>query len=330
MKKSICVLLCCLLLAACATTPGDVSSVAASSKAGAASSAAQASSEILSADASSKVAASSTAQASSEILSADASSTASIPYSPPADTRVINGKTYQLTFVDEFEGDALDTTKWALCPEWNRGDKIIKARWADKMVSVKDGNLVITAEAGDDGIYVCGGVRTLSKDYRNELWSQCKGYFECRCRLPVATGCIGAFWLMSRSMNDASVGKGASNGAEIDILESFNTSKGGINHAIHWDGYGANTQSKGKQVFNRACYSGFHTYGLAWTDDEYIFYIDGKESWRIGNSTVANIVCEVPLYLKLTVEFGEWAGFPTANDFPVQFLVDYVRVYQAV
>ena len=301
-----CLTLALLLTAACAATPETASSAAASSKAGAVSS---------------------TAQASSEILSADASSTASIPYSPPADTRVINGKTYQLTFVDEFEGNALDASKWALCPEWNRGDSKVKARWADEMVAVKDGNLVITAKAGDDGVYVCGGVRTLTKSYQ-PLWGQCKGYFECRCRLPVAMGCIGAFWLMSRNMNDQSVGKGASNGAEIDILESFNTSQGGINHAIHWDGYGSNHQQKAKQVFNRACYSGFHTYGMAWTDDEYVFYIDGEETWRVGNKNVADIVCQEDVYMKLTVEFGEWAGFPTPNDFPAQFLVDYVRVYK--
>jgi len=25
---------------------------------------------------------------------------------------------------------------------------------------------------------------------------------------------------------------------------------------------------------------GWHTFGLSWKPDEYIFYVDGKETWR--------------------------------------------------
>ena len=135
---------------------------------------------------------------------------------------------------------------------------------------------------------------------------------------------------MTRSMNNNDVGKGATNGAEIDILESFSVARGGINHAIHWDGYSTAAQCNDKQIYDRSCYTGFHTYGMAWTDDEYIFYIDGKETWRIGNKYVADIVCLEPVYMKLTVEFGEWAGTPLPSSFPTQFVVDYVRVYKAV
>ncbi|MBP5617597.1 MAG: glycoside hydrolase family 16 protein, partial [Clostridia bacterium] len=86
-----------------------------------------------------------------------------------------------------------------------------------------------------------------------------------------------------------------------------------------------------KSVYNKSLYDGqFHTFGLAWTDSQYIFYIDGKETYRVGNSTVANVVCEVPLYLKLTVEFGSWAGTINKAKLPDAFVVDYVRVYKAV
>ena len=249
------------------------------------------------------------------------------PIAPPADTRVINGTTYNLTFVDEFEGTKLDSSKWACCPEWERAD--VGGRWEDDMVSVKNGCLYLGAAIDDNGTPVSGAVQTMSKWYQVK-WSQCKGYFECRAKLQSAPGFWGAFWLMTRSMGNNDVGQGASNGAEIDIMESFSVAQGGINHAIHWDGYNSNHQSTGKSIYNKSLYDGkFHTFAMAWTDTEYIFYIDGAETYRVGNSNVANIICLDPAYLLLTVEFGTWAGTINKTKLPDAVVVDYVRVYQA-
>jgi len=68
---------------------------------------------------------------------------------------------------------------------------------------------------------------------------------------------------------------------------------------------------------------GFHTFGLNWTRDEYVFYVDGKETWR----TNAGGVCQVPLYIKLSDEVGEWGGDIATAELPDEFLVDYVRVW---
>ena len=57
-----------------------------------------------------------------------------------ADRIVIDGCAYTLTFEDNFEGTALDTSKWELCPEQPRQD--LRAYWRDKMTEVKDGNLI--------------------------------------------------------------------------------------------------------------------------------------------------------------------------------------------
>ena len=69
---------------------------------------------------------------------------------------------------------------------------------------------------------------------------------------------------------------------------------------------------------------GFHDYGLLWTKEEYVFYVDGKEVWR----TKAGGVTQVPEYLKLTEEIGEWGGDITKAQLPDFFEVDYVRVYE--
>jgi len=71
---------------------------------------------------------------------------------------------------------------------------------------------------------------------------------------------------------------------------------------------------------------GFHTFGLLWTPEEYVFYVDEKETWR----TSAGGVCQVPLYLKLSDEVGSWGGDVSKAKLPDRFLVDYVRVYDLV
>ena len=55
-------------------------------------------------------------------------------------------------------------------------------------------------------------------------------------------------------------------------------------------------------------------------------YVDGKETWR----TKAGGVCQVPLYIKLSDEIGDWGGDITKAKLPDRFLVDYVRVYDLV
>ena len=313
--------------ASSALTTADVSSVASLLTSSAKASSAKASSAKASSAKASSAKASSAKASSAKVSSAATSSAVSSLYTPPADTRVINGKTYTLTFKDEFEGTSLNSTYWYCCPEGNRQD--VGGKWSDSMVSVKDGCLYLGAAIDSNGTPISGAIRTMNKWYQVK-WSQCKGYFECRAKLQSAPGFWGAFWLMDKNMNDKSVGNGASDGAEIDIFESFSVAQGGINHAIHWDGYGADHKSTGKQVYNKSLYDGqFHTFGLAWTDTEYIFYIDGKETYRVGNANVANIICQNKLYLKLTVEFGSWAGSYVKSKLPDAVVVDYVRVYQA-
>ncbi len=51
-----------------------------------------------------------------------------------------------------------------------------------------------------------------------------------------------------------------------------------------------------------------------------------KETWR----TNAGGVCQVPEYIKLSDEIGNWAGDIKNAELPDKFLVDYVRVYDLV
>ena len=53
------------------------------------------------------------------------------------------------------------------------------------------------------------------------------------------------------------------------------------------------------------------------------FYVDGKQTWR----SKAGGVCQVPEYILLSDEIGNWGGDISQAKLPDEFLVDYVRVY---
>lgn len=228
---------------------------------------------------------------------------------------LINGKECLLTFSDDFNGDKLDTSKWSLCPEWERFEGNY---WSNKHVKT-DGNGQLMLYAGEEGdVYSSGAIRTHGK------FNQTYGYFEIRCKLQTEPGFWGAFWLMG--YNVGKVGNGGKDGAEIDIFESAYLNSSSVNHAIHWDGYGSEHKSTSQKTTIPDLYTGFHTFALEWNKDEYIFYVDNIMTWR----TNAGGICEVPLYLKITTEVGSWAGDISKANLPAAMVIDYVRVYKQV
>ncbi|MBQ3027723.1 MAG: glycoside hydrolase family 16 protein, partial [Lachnospiraceae bacterium] len=233
-------------------------------------------------------------------------------------TLYVDGEAYSLTFEDEFEGTELDMTKWSYCPEWKRQD--LECYWENDCTQLRgDGNLTLTSEYRN-GKYYMGAVRSKGK------FTQTYGYFETRCTLNTVPGYWMAFWLMGETVSNEN-GSGV-DGTEIDIMETAYFGQA-INHALHWDGYGANHKSIGKKTFNSEVYDGeYHTFSLLWTETEYIFFIDGEETWRTSAEEAGGI-CEAPLYLKLTTETGSWtASSLDTSKFPTEVYVDYVRVYE--
>jgi beta-glucanase (GH16 family) len=227
---------------------------------------------------------------------------------PPAPA----GKTWQLVWHDEFDGPKLDESKWEV-PEGRRRDGF----WSRKAVSLDEkGNLVMsTLKDGDK--YLDGCVRTRGK------YEHAFGYYVARCRFQTQAGHWTAFWLFNQSVGK--VGNDGRDGTEIDIMEKP-WLDARVQQTLHWDGYGKEHKSQGNVAKVPGVMQGFHTFGLLWTAEEYVFYVDGKETWR----TRAGGVCQVPLYIKLSDEIGKWAGDIATAKLPDEFLVDYVRVYDLV
>jgi alpha-L-fucosidase len=227
---------------------------------------------------------------------------------------VAEGKSWKLAWSDEFEGAKIDQSKWEIMGDWKRRG----AYWVkeDSYLDGKGNLLLRTKKDGDR--YTSGGVRTKGK------FEHTFGYWVCRCKFPSEQGHWSAFWLHTSAVGK--VGNEGRDGTEIDIVEMpWRTDK--VTHNLHWDGYGdAHKQAGGHISEIPGISKGFHTYGLLWTPDEYVFYVDGKETWR----TSAGGVSQVPEYAKLTEEIGEWGGDITKAKLPDYFTVDYVRVYDMV
>ena len=227
-----------------------------------------------------------------------------------------NNTRYRQTFYDDFEGTTLDRSKWEICPEWTRHNGNV---WRKDMVSLDGkGNLVLSCAKLQGSVYKSGAVRS------RDRFEQTYGYFEARCELQKSPGFWGAFWLMPNSIDNGV--KGGSDGTEIDIFESAYLSSERINHAIHWDGYGSDHKSIGTNVHVPGVHTGYHTFALEWTKDAYRFYVDGKKTHEITSAQAD--ICEVPTYLKLTVEAGTWAGQCDDSKLPDGIKVDWVKVYK--
>lgn len=222
------------------------------------------------------------------------------------------GKAWKLVWHDEFDGRKLDETKWDV-PEGRRRD----GWWSRKAISLDGKGHLLISTLKENGKYLDGCVRTRGK------YEHAHGYYVARIRLQEQPGHWSAFWMWGPGVTK--VGDEGRDGTEIDIMEKPWLDDR-VQQTLHWDGYGKQHKSKGKVAKVPGVMKGFHTFALWWKPDQYVFYVDGKPTWR----TSAGGVCQVPLYIKLSDEIGKWGGDVSRAKLPDRFVVDYVRVYDLV
>ncbi|MBQ9552807.1 MAG: glycoside hydrolase family 16 protein [Clostridia bacterium] len=266
----------------------------------------------------------------------------------PSETQVDMSR-FEPVWNDEFDGDTLDLSKWGYT-WWETMRK--GGYWHEDMVKVENGNLVISTQYFDEPLeyrypkydwvddygpgYYTGVITTRDK------YEQCYGYFEVRCKLPAARGMWSAFWMMNDKV--VNVDGFGDDGTEVDVFESmyYKDHWWGddcVIGGIHYDGYGPEEKgdSIGKIFVKGDPYKEFNTYGLEWSPDEYIFYINGYECGRISTGGVS----DNPEYLLLSCEVAGHDGIADADrhgtgkidltpkaNWPAEFVVDYVRCYQ--
>jgi hypothetical protein len=235
---------------------------------------------------------------------------------------------YTLVFEDQFEGGALNDKLWLPHGEGQRKG----GYWDKAQAGAGDGKLVIRTQYKDDGLYGAGyyswGAMTKG------AFERACGYFEARCILPAAQGLWAAFWLTG---DDVKRGVPGTRATEVDVMESPLWKRGGglVTQNLHYNGYELGTRYRNAAVAKAdRPYERFNTYGLLWTPEEYVFYVNGIETSRSRFGGV----CKEPLYMLLSVEVDGVGGVPSAGwsgditknrdgALPADFVVDYVRVY---
>jgi beta-glucanase (GH16 family) len=264
----------------------------------------------------------------------------------------------QIIFEDEFNGTLLDAAKWEPSPEWDTGSGQGRSSWRSDLVSVSGGYLHIKfirdsrlgrSKTRDrsraDNWIRSGAIASRKQDWpHGTLHENSYGYYEARIKFPVVRGTWGAFWLMSptqdlfwytdsKEFNIAeSIHAEGMDGTEIDIVESIGNHENKYSAALHWNGYGTWQKSVASgdvtppvNIYDNE----FHIFALDWSPSEYVFYVDGREFWRVDGGDRFNNsgINQNPNYICLSVEGAVWAGLLPPNFSEDEMLVDYVRIY---
>ena len=247
-----------------------------------------------------------------------------------------------LTFSDEFSGNALSDKTW----DFDLGSR--NGGWGNNELEyytdhnheVKDGELLIhakkeyTVEPGERGNrefdYTSSRLVT-----RNKV-STTYGYICARIALPLGQGMWPAFWMLPEERYED---KGWPVSGEIDIMEAKgripNIASGALHYASNGTGGSHTYKSEEKDVGSIADY---HVYAVLWEKEKISWYIDGENyltvekrvynnGYRTGDDAPFNKPFHIILNLAVGGNFD--GGRKPADDFEEAHMsVDYLRIYQ--
>jgi beta-glucanase (GH16 family) len=286
-------------------------------------------------------------------------------YRPVADTFVDNAdltqvpnwlSEFDLVFSDEFNGDSIDASKWNTSLTW--GDSRIINGEQQYFVDTQNNpgfgydpfsftgeSMVINAIPVANDLRtnlppICDEVDPTGPDrcefLSGALSSHDKfqfiyGYTEGRLKVSGASGALSSFYLYHRYA-------GSNNHApEIDIVEYLGENPFGEEDAFQTYHFGdanmritrsAPTMSHANPEGGNYADDEWHTFGVLWEPQLVMWYINGVEVKRLFGPQVARQPMNIVNYL---VAGSEWAPTPDASNaslFPMQFEMDYIRVYQ--
>lgn len=242
-------------------------------------------------------------------------------------------KGWKLVWQDEFDkAGRPDPRKWSIVekrPKWvNSEDQAYLDR--PENVRVEKGNLVI--EARKDGYQGFAYTSARLDTFFGGNWTY--GRIEVRARLPAGTGTWPAIFMLPTQALNGAMGWPIS--GEIDIMEHVGWDPDVIHASIHCADYNhpAGTQKTVRKTIPDL-YADFHLYAIEWFPDRIDFFVDDEKYMTFMNEDTGYEAWPFyrDFYLILNMAIGgTWGGMQGIDDsiFPVQMLVDYVRVYKKV
>ena len=263
--------------------------------------------------------------------------------------------TFKYAWGDDFDGNALDTTKWRQMNEKQMSSagqygKTSVRNTDPNYVFVKDGKFHICATQ-DENYYYGGMVRT------QDIMMYKYGYAEISAVVPHGPSFWVAFWASHATSSTAMSNTDPSipmwMRPEIDIMEMFGNSASYAANGHRWPtdsgknmGY-AHTSLDGKQFGQSKKYShpeaggrltdDYHTYGFLWDNTQISFTCDGKLFFKYDTTTKEeDKECfnhEMYLILSMALGYASQSadiGTATEDEWTKtnKFIIDYCNIYQ--
>ena len=262
-------------------------------------------------------------------------------------------KEYRLVWSDEFEVDGRPSKDWTFERGFKRNQEL---QWYQSQNAwVKDGCLVIDGrkEHRKNPLYEAGSsdwrrnrefIEYTSSSLTTRLGFQfLYGRVEVRAKIPVASGSWPAIWLLGNKWEWPQNG-------EIDMMEYY--IKDGVPSILANACWGST--ERWKAVWDSVVMpfshftekdpdwaDKFHIWRMDWDKDFIRLYLDDELLNEIdlsktvnggygGNheTPFSNTIPGFKHYILLNLALGSNGGEPDCSQFPLRYLIDYVRVYQ--
>jgi beta-glucanase (GH16 family) len=239
---------------------------------------------------------------------------------------------WELIWSDEFDGSALDLSKWEFEVNARGGGNNELQYYVTNNARVRDGQLTIEARrekyTGPGGTrdYTSSRIRTKRKGD----WQY--GRFDIRAKLPTGRGIWPAIWMMP---TDEKYG-GWPHSGEIDIMELLGHEPNKVHGTLHYSRPGGRHTYTGTNttLAHGSFADDFHVFRLDWETNTIRWYVDDRlfqtqTNWQ-SRATPFPAPFDQRFHLILNLAVGgNWPGNPdAATTFPQSLVVDYVRVYR--
>ena len=243
-----------------------------------------------------------------------------------------------LLWSDEFDGAALDKSRWSFDTSRNKigwYNKELQYYSADRPENLRlqNGHLVIELRKDPDTIrkFADWGKQDYSsaKIVTKDKVAFNSGFVEVSAKLPCARGTWPAIWMLPQGDT------AWPDGGEIDILEQVGSQPNVAHATLHTALFNHTRQNgRGAETPVPTACSAFHRYQLAWTVDDITIGVDDRAYMRVRNDQPGGRGAwpfDGPFYLILNLAMGgDWAGAKGIDDaaLPQRFEVDYVRIWE--
>lgn len=253
----------------------------------------------------------------------------SITSQPPTPTPITVPEGWTLEWHDEFDGESIDTQNWTYDlggGGWGNGEAEVYTNRTEN-ARLENGLLVIEArkEPNDKGGFEFTSARLKTQGLQTFQY----GHIEARIKVPAGAGLWPAFWMLGSNIPQVSW----PDCGEIDIMEYVGKEPDVILGTLHGPGYSG---ALGFTQWNRQTYNiadDFHVYAIEWDANQISWFYDGEKYHTVTRADVGERAWpfDQPFFIILNLAVGgTLGGLVNPNtEFPAQYLVDYVRVFQA-